>query len=122
MKKDETGMDDDLRSEYNLRKLRVRRVGSGGKTFGGVNIRLEPDVAEMFHDSEAVNEALRFLIRITGEIDTAKKFQPLSEEQKIAQSLAALQDYQTNKTGIGHDRVKQWADSLGLDRELPCPQ
>ena len=57
-----------------------------------------------------------------GEIDTANEFQPLSEEQTIAQSLAALQDYQTNKTGIGHDRVKQWADSLGSDRELPCPQ
>ncbi|MEG4626202.1 hypothetical protein Q5691_18175 [Microcoleus sp. w1-18aA5] len=67
MKKDETGMDDELRSEYDLRKLRVRRVGSGRNTFGGVNIRLEPDVAEMFPDSEAVNEALRFLIRITKE-------------------------------------------------------
>jgi hypothetical protein len=57
-----------------------------------------------------------------GEIDTANEFQPLSEEETIARSLAALQDYQTNKTGIGHDRVKQWADSLGTDRELPCPQ
>ena len=34
-----------------------------------------------------------------GEIDTAKEFQPLSEEETIALSLAALQDYQTNKTG-----------------------
>ncbi|WP_228042058.1 MULTISPECIES: hypothetical protein [unclassified Tychonema] len=51
----------------------------------------------MFPDSEAVNEALRFLIRISGEIDTANEFQPLSEEQTIAQSLAALQDYQTRQ-------------------------
>ena len=65
MNKDKTGMENELRSEYDLRKLRVRRVGSGRKTFGGVNIRLEPDVAEMFPDSEAVNEAVRFLIRIT---------------------------------------------------------
>ncbi len=65
MKKDETGIDDKLRPEYDLRSLRVRKVGSGRKSFGGVNIRLEPDVAEMFPDSEAVNEALRFLIRIT---------------------------------------------------------
>ncbi|MEG4859208.1 hypothetical protein QUB75_16585 [Microcoleus sp. K1-B6] len=122
MMKDETEMDDELRSEYDFRKLPVRRVGSGRKTFGGVNIRLKPDVAEMFPDSEAVNEALRFLIRITGEIDTANESQTLIEEQTIAQSLAALQDYQTNKTGIGHDLVKQWADSLGTDRELPCPQ
>ena len=65
MKKDEIGMEDELRSEYDLRSLRVRKVGSGRKSFDGVNIRLEPDVAEMFPDSEAVNEALRFLIRIT---------------------------------------------------------
>jgi hypothetical protein len=65
MNKNKIGMEDELRSEYDLRKLRVRRVGSGRKSFGGVNIRLEPDVAEMFPDSEAVNEAVRFLIRIT---------------------------------------------------------
>lgn len=34
-----------------------------------------------------------------GEIDTAKEFQPLGEEQTIAKSLAALQDYQKNQTG-----------------------
>ncbi|MEG4863442.1 MULTISPECIES: hypothetical protein [unclassified Microcoleus] len=52
----------------------------------------------MFPDSEAVNEALRFLIRISGEIDTANEFQPLGEEQTIAResrSLARLSD----KTG-----------------------
>ena len=65
MKKDETGIEDELRPEYDLRSLRVRKVGPRRKSFGGVNIRLEPDVAEMFPDSEAVNEALRFLIRIT---------------------------------------------------------
>ena len=65
MNKNKIGMEDELRSEYDLRKLRVRKVGSGRKSFGGVNIRLEPDVAEMFPDSEAVNEAVRFLIRIT---------------------------------------------------------
>jgi hypothetical protein len=73
MKKDETGMEDELRPEYDLRSLRVRRVGSGRKSFGGVNIRLEPDVAEMFPDSEAVNEALRFLIRITKENVVSEK-------------------------------------------------
>ena len=65
MNKNKIGMEDELRSEYDLRKLRVKRVGSGRNSFGGVNIRLEPDVAEMFPDSEAVNEAVRFLIRIT---------------------------------------------------------
>lgn len=67
MKKAETEMEDELRPEYNLRSLSVRRVGSGRKSEGGLTVRLEPDVAEVFPDSESVNEALRFLIRITKE-------------------------------------------------------
>ncbi len=73
MNKNKIGMEDEVRSEYDLRKLRVRNVGSGRKSFGGVNIHLEPDVAEMFPDSEAVNEALRFLIRITKENVVSEK-------------------------------------------------
>ncbi len=67
MKKVETEATDELRPEYDLRSLRVRKFGAGRKSFGGAMIRLEPDVAEVFPDSEAVNEALRFLIRITKE-------------------------------------------------------
>jgi hypothetical protein len=65
MKKAETE-EDELRPEYDLRTLRVRRLGPGRKKFGNV-IRLEPDVAEAFPDSDSVNEALRFLIRVTKE-------------------------------------------------------
>ncbi|WP_426777656.1 hypothetical protein [Lusitaniella coriacea] len=65
MKRDKLEMEDELRSEYNLKNLRVRKLGSGRKSFGGVTVRLEPDVAEMFPDADAVNEALRFLIRVT---------------------------------------------------------
>jgi hypothetical protein len=64
MKKAETEMSDELRPEYVLRNLRVRKLGPGRKSFRGT-IRLEPDVAEVFPDADAVNEALRFLIRIT---------------------------------------------------------
>jgi hypothetical protein len=67
MKKVETEMEDELRPEYDLRSLQVRKVGPGRKSLGGLTVRLEPDVAEVFPDSEAVNEALRFLIRITRE-------------------------------------------------------
>lgn len=67
MKKVETEMEDELRPGYDLRSLRVRKVGPGRKSFGGLTVRLEPDVAEVFPDSESVNEALRFLIRITRE-------------------------------------------------------
>jgi hypothetical protein len=66
MKKVETEMDDELRPEYDLRSLRVRRLGQGRRSFGDV-IRLDPDVAEVFPDAESVNEALRFLIRILKE-------------------------------------------------------
>ena len=65
MKKKETEMDDELRPEYDLRSLRVRRIGPGRRGFGGSVVRLEPDVAEVFPDAESVNEALRFLIRVT---------------------------------------------------------
>ena len=67
MKKVETEVDDELRSEYDLKSLRVRRLGPGRKSFGGAVVRLEPDVAEVFPDADAVNEALRFLIRVTKE-------------------------------------------------------
>lgn len=64
MKRDEPKMEDDLRTEYDLKHLRVRKLGSGRKSFGGVTVRLEPDVAEMFPTADAVNEALRFLPRV----------------------------------------------------------
>ena len=57
-------MEDDLRTEYDLKSLRVRKLGSGRKSFGGATVRLEPDVAEMFPSADAVNEALRLLIRV----------------------------------------------------------
>ncbi len=63
----ESEMEDELRPEYDLRSLRVRKVGPGRKGFGDLVVRLEPDVAEAFPDAAAVNEALRFLIRITKE-------------------------------------------------------
>ena len=66
MKKVKREMEDELRPEYDLRSLRVRKVGPGRKGFGEM-VRLEPDVAEVFPDAEAVNEALRFLIRVTRE-------------------------------------------------------
>jgi hypothetical protein len=66
MKKPEPEPTDELRPEYDLRRLRVRKLGLGRKSFSGT-IRLEPDVAEVFPDADSVNEALRFLIRVTQE-------------------------------------------------------
>ena len=67
MKKVETELEDDLRPEYDLRSLQVRKVGPERQKFGGQFVELAPDVAEVFPDSASVNEALRFLIRITQE-------------------------------------------------------
>lgn len=65
MKKDNSELDDELLPEYDLRSLRVRRLGSGQKSFGSEIVGLEPDVAEMFPSGDAVNEALRLLIQIS---------------------------------------------------------
>lgn len=66
MKKIETETNDELRPEYDLRSLRVRKLGPGRKSFCGT-VRLEPDVAEVFPDADSVNAALRQLIKITKE-------------------------------------------------------
>lgn len=76
MKKVKSELEDELRPEYDLRDLRVRKLGPGRKRFDDV-IRLEPDVADAFPNAEAVNEALRFFIRVTkenhGALDTKQR-------------------------------------------------
>lgn len=55
----------DLQLEYNLKSLRVRKMGVEHTAFAGMTIALEPDVAAVFSSAAAVNEALHFLIRVT---------------------------------------------------------
>lgn len=64
MNKDEKELTDDLRPEYDLNRLRIRRLGPGRKEFGHLTVQLEPDVAAAFPTAQSVNEALRFLLRI----------------------------------------------------------
>ena len=66
MKKVAAEIEDELRPEYDLKSLRVRKLGPGRKRFGDV-VRLEPDVVAAFPDAASVNEALRFLIRVSKE-------------------------------------------------------
>ena len=56
---------DDMRPEYDFRSLEVVARGPGRRAAGSVTVQLAPDVAEAFPDSEAVNDALRLLIRAT---------------------------------------------------------
>jgi vesicle coat complex subunit len=60
-------MEDELRNEYDLKSLKIRKMGEKRQNFGETIVKLEADVAEVFPNAEAVNEALRFLIRITRE-------------------------------------------------------
>ena len=60
---------DELRPEYDLKSLRVRKFGPARKQFGNF-VKLAPDVAAVFSDAAAVNEALRSLVRVTKENST----------------------------------------------------
>jgi len=64
MKKVEAEIEDKLEPEYDLKSLRVRKLGPGRKSFGDI-VRLEPDVVKAFPDADSVNEALRSLIRVS---------------------------------------------------------
>ncbi len=62
--------EDDMRPEYDL------QGGVRGKYYkrymDGTNlILLDPDVAAVFHDSESVNQALRGLIKVAGQLEHA---------------------------------------------------
>ncbi|MBA3806295.1 MAG: hypothetical protein H0X14_11360 [Acidobacteria bacterium] len=69
MKKVESEMEDELRPEYDLSQLKRRVRGKYVERYReGTNlILLEPDVAAVFPNADSVNEALRFLIRVTRE-------------------------------------------------------
>jgi hypothetical protein len=66
MKKAKTEVDDDLRPEYDLSKLKGGVRGKYARRFkGGTNlVLLAPDVARYFPDEQAVNAALRSLVSI----------------------------------------------------------
>lgn len=63
-KKFEEDMEDDLRPEYDFSQMQIVARGPGRKAPAQTMVRLAPDVAEVFPDDEAVNEALRLLIKL----------------------------------------------------------
>ncbi len=65
MKKKAEDAVDDLRPEYDFGRMDGTRGRYAARYAEGSNIvRLEPDVAELFPDSDAVNRALRALADI----------------------------------------------------------
>lgn len=64
---DDYDLNDDVEPEYDFAALRERARKEGREYKGilsGKVVRLEPEVAAVFSTSEAVNEALRTLIRV----------------------------------------------------------
>ena len=72
-KNDEVHTEDGLRDEYDFTQLQVVARGPGRKQTQNVTVELAPDVAAMFPNSVAVNEALRFLISATQHSATDSK-------------------------------------------------
>jgi hypothetical protein len=67
MKKRTSNMSDELRPEYDLRKLlKGAARGKYAKRYhAGTNVvLLDPDVRKVFRDERAVNEALRLVIEL----------------------------------------------------------
>jgi hypothetical protein len=64
-------MDDELRPEYDLSKLKGGVQGKYAKRFrAGTNlVLLSPDVARHFRDDRAVNAALRSLVSVAKVVD-----------------------------------------------------
>jgi hypothetical protein len=50
-------MEDNLRAEYDLKSLKVRKLGSARKSFGSTSVRVEVDVAEMTLNAETMDES-----------------------------------------------------------------
>jgi hypothetical protein len=53
-------MEDELRLEYDLKSLRARRIGPARTGFGGQVVQLTPDVADVFPNSEIMDECNEF--------------------------------------------------------------
>ena len=69
-------MNDDLRTEYNMKTLLKDGVrGKYAKKYReGTNlVLLEPDVAKAFPNEKAVNEALRLVIKLNEVQDKARQ-------------------------------------------------
>ncbi|MDE0042990.1 MAG: hypothetical protein OXT74_13205 [Candidatus Poribacteria bacterium] len=63
---DGTGLNDELRPEYDRTSLRNGVRGKYAERYAARKniVRLEPDVAAVFPNEDAVNEALRFVLKL----------------------------------------------------------
>ncbi len=67
MKKDiDSDLEDDLRAEYDLSQMKGKVRGKYAHKYTAESklVLLDPDVAAAFESADAVNEALRLLIKV----------------------------------------------------------
>lgn len=57
-------MEDDLRPEYDLKSMRVRKLGSRRRSFGGTTVQIDPDVAAMFPNAITVTQSALGIVYI----------------------------------------------------------
>jgi len=83
-KRNDAELDDWPRDEYGPNDLQGGVRGKHAERFkAGTNlVPLEPDVAEAFPDGEAVNEALRLLMRIAK--TSVKRERPSKRRQRVS--------------------------------------
>ncbi|MEA5574459.1 hypothetical protein [Calothrix sp. UHCC 0171] len=67
--------------------------------------------------TQTIEESLEF-----GEIEANLDFQPLTETEMVQQSKLALEAYRRKGSGVAHNVVREWAETLGTDEEQPCPR
>lgn len=70
MNKNDNELNDELREEYDFSQMPVLKRGSGRKQPETITVTLAPDVARKFPTSEAVNEALRLIIKVADETNS----------------------------------------------------
>jgi hypothetical protein len=51
-----------------------------------------------------------------GQLDETLTFQPMTEAEMVESSLHVLEEYKRIRTGVSHERVSEWFDSLGSDQ------
>jgi hypothetical protein len=88
MKKKADKDSDEMRPEYDLRKLKFVGRGIYAKRYrSGTNlVLLEPDVREAFPDDESVNEALRVMAKATKRRVTPTRKSPTKVRRQSSQT------------------------------------
>ncbi len=75
------------------------------------------DFEQLLQTTQATEASLEF-----GEINPNLNFQPLTEAEMIEQSKLALETYLREGSGVPHNQVREWVNSLGTDEEGACPR